>query len=174
MRADSSWRVVRHPVCTVVFCGVLALLTTASRVTVPAEFPVPVESRYDLNIDSIALGDTLTFVVPQGVMHSGCIVVREGTPVYVRVTRLDKAGFLGKPSLVVLDALWTAGPKGERLFLHGSLTLKGEDLETESIGTTAAFCCLGVFLKGGKQNLAKGIGTVAFTRHQTDIDCETE
>ena len=153
-------------------CLVSGATVDAKIVDIPSNYPVPVESLGRIEIQSVAVGDTLFFGVPKDINKDGCTVIPEGSTVAVRVQTLRSPGWIGSPSHLVLEVVWVRAAGGKRIFLRGTVQATGEDLEVEALGVTAAFCCLGIFMKGGRQSIARGVGTVAFTRSESVIECE--
>jgi hypothetical protein len=148
-------------------------LGAAESVTIPVDYPIPIESTGVVDAHKICANDTIHFVISENLRKGNCIVFRKGTPVTLLVRESVPSGSLGRPSRILMEPLSTRAVDGHLVFLKGSVRVEGEDFDVESVGVTA-MCCLGVFLKGSEQNLGRGLGTVAFTRHETAMTCESQ
>jgi len=144
----------------------------ASSLQLPNHFAVPVRTTVDLKPTELRVGDSLSLVVSADLHLDGCLVFREGTPVVAVVTESHGPGPIGRASLVVLDIRSSLATDGSMIPLSGSMRAEGEDRSVESLGTTLEFCCLGIFIPGGRQSIGKGVGTVAVTTAAMEVQCQ--
>jgi len=98
-------------------------------------------------------------------------VFREDAPVTAIVCELHGPGVVGRPSLIVLDVQGALAADSTLVPLSGSIRAEGEDLTMESIGAAAGVCCLAIFVPGGRQEIGKGVGTLAVTTTEVMIRC---
>jgi len=98
-------------------------------------------------------------------------VFREDAPVTAIVCELHGPGVVGRPSLIVLDVQGALAADSTLVPLSGSIRAEGEDLTMESIGAAAGVCCLAIFVPGGRQEIGKGVGTLAVTTTEVRIRC---
>lgn len=140
-------------------------------ITLPKRFAVPVRMDQKLTPSSLQPGSSVELRVTHDLRWQDCLVFREDAPVTAIVCELHGPGVVGRPSLIVLDVQGALAADSTLVPLSGSIRAEGEDLTMESIGAAAGVCCLAIFVPGGRQEIGKGVGTLAVTTTEVRIRC---
>jgi hypothetical protein len=143
-------------------------------IVLPIRFAVPVKLEGNLSPSTVGVGTSVKLRVAYDLRWHECLVFRAGAPVIAIVTHARDSRVVGSPSLVELEIQSTVAADGTSIPLSGSIRAEGEDREMESIGAAAGVCCLGIFIPGGRQSIGKGVGTVATTIAEVEIQCLDE
>ena len=131
---------------------------------VPLRLPVVLALDESAQAQSLAEGQVLSASVLQSVRSRGTTYIAAEAPGRIRVCRVVKRGFLGRPARVELEALDVLAIDGRRIALSGDWVIEGEDLTIETVSGAGAICFLAVFFRGGEVKLGKGGAFTALTR----------
>ncbi len=140
-------------------------------VVIPRYFTIPVVTAEAYTPNDVSVGSQVKVKISQDVLWKNYLIFRKGTPVIAVVTEANKAGILGKSSLIVIDIRSTVATDGTIIPLKGSIKAEGKDRTMEAIGAAVGVCCLGLFIPGEQQSIGKGVGTIALTTQEVQIKC---
>ena len=127
--------------------------------------PVLIQLDKAVTQDSVVQGDIVTFHVLNNVIDSNNnVVISQNTPVYGKVTKLQRQGRIGISGKIIIDELYTNTVKGTPVFLNGTVSDLPKNKMKSTIAWSVILCGLFMLRKGDKASLPEGYQSTVYTK----------
>ena len=91
-------------------------------------------------------------------------MISQNTPVYGKVTKLQRQGRIGISGKIIIDELYTNTVKGTPVFLNGTVSDLPKNKMKSTIAWSVILCGLFMLRKGDKASLLEGYQSTVYTK----------
>lgn len=124
----------------------LVLQSYVCATTIPSGTLVVVQPQYEIDADDLKTGDTVKFSVVQNVKVDNKVVIKSGTEVIAKTTKVKNNGILGIPGELQISDFQILTENNEIIRLRGTILDKGTERYWANVGWFFMFPLL--FIKG--------------------------
>ena len=145
----------------------LLLQVQVSATTIPSGTLVVVQPQQEIDADDVKAGDTVKFTVVQNVKVDNKVVIKSGTEVIAKTTKVKNNGILGLPGELEVSEFQILTDNNEVVRLRGSIIDKGIGRYWANVGWFFVFPLL--FVKGNDGKIQKNTTHYLYTIENVNL-----